>query len=63
MADKYKTPECRQADVFAKELLMPKVAVDYFLQEKKMTNVKELADRFAVSPRLMRERLVDLGWL
>ena len=55
--------ECRQATNFAMELTMPKVAIDYFIQEKKVTDIRELAKSFAVSEVIMRDRLIQLGWI
>lgn len=59
----YQSPLEREANAFAAELIMPKVAIDYFIQEKKMTSLSALAEKFGVSEIAMRYRLKNTGWL
>lgn len=50
------------ANAFAAEILMPKIAVDYMIEQKNITNISELARIFNVSYTAMKFRLVNLGW-
>lgn len=51
------------ANRFAAELLMPYVAVEYFVKQEGVTDLEELARRFQVSEVAMRYRLKNLGLL
>lgn len=51
------------ANAFAAELLMPKRAVDYVIQEKDITDFTQLAMLFDVSTPAMKYRLKKLGWI
>lgn len=55
----------READAnnFAVEILMPKKAVDYAIQEKNITDWHELAQLFDVSLPAMKYRLENLNWI
>ena len=49
------------ANKFAVELLMPEVAVRFFVEQNKEYNAQVLADRFGVSLVALRFRLENLG--
>lgn len=51
------------ANAFAAEILMPKKAVDYAIQEKNITDWHELAQLFDVSLPAMKYRLKNLNWI
>lgn len=51
------------ANAFAAELLMPSLAVEYFITKENLKEVDELANVFKVSLKAMTYRLVNLGWL
>ena len=53
----------RQANLFAMELLMPSLAVQYCIMELNLTDIEDLALKFDVSERIMQNRLRQLGWL
>lgn len=53
----------RQANLFAMELLMPSLAVQYCIMELNLTDIEDLALKFDVSERIMQKRLRQLGWL
>jgi len=55
--------EERQANDFAANLLMPKIAIEYFIHEKKEFNVENLAALFEVSLSALRFRLINLGFI
>ena len=50
------------ANAFAGELLMPKIAVDYLIQKENMSDINQLAQSFQVSRPAMSYRLYKLGW-
>lgn len=52
-----------EANAFAAELLMPKIAVDHLIEKENIKNVDELAEWFNVSSQAMHYRLLNLGWL
>lgn len=56
-------PDEIAANAFAAELLMPSLAVEFFISEKDIKEVEDLARIFVVSPKAMTYRLVNLGWL
>ena len=51
------------ANAFAAEVLMPKRAIDYVIQEKNITDFMQLASLFNVSVPAMKYRLRNLGWI
>lgn len=53
----------RQANLFAMELLMPSLAVQYCIMELNLTDIEDLALKFDVSERIMQKRFRQLGWL
>lgn len=53
----------RQANLFAMELLMPSLSVQYCIMELNLTDIEDLALKFDVSERIMQKRLRQLGWL
>lgn len=53
----------RDANRFAAEILMPKIAVDYCIEKQNIKTVSSLAEIFQVSTTAMRFRLQNLGWL
>lgn len=53
----------REANQFAAELLMPKVALDHYILKKQESNIASLASKFQVSQVAMRYRLKNLGYL
>lgn len=52
-----------QANSFAAEIVMPEIAVDYFIREKNITTIEALALSFDVSEVAMKYRLKNLGWI
>lgn len=52
----------REANQFAAELLMPRVAVEQVISGGKR-EIRELAKQFGVSEVAMRYRLKNLGWI
>ncbi|SFD85159.1 protein of unknown function [Thiohalospira halophila DSM 15071] len=56
-------PREREANQFAAEVLMPELAIRYFIQEKGITDLAELARKMQVSQVAMKYRLKNLGWL
>lgn len=52
-----------EANRFAAELLMPKIAIQFMIMKKNVTDIKKLAKAFEVSPVAMEFRLKGLGWL
>ncbi len=52
-----------QANKFAAELLMPKEMVDFLIEKKEITDLKQLAKKFDVSTMAMKFRLGNLGWI
>lgn len=56
-------PEETQANKFAAELLMPKLAIEHFIFNEKISSLNELAKRFSVSTVAMQYRLKNLGFL
>ena len=50
------------ANAFSAEILMPKIAIDYMIEQENITNIAELARIFNVSYTAMKFRLVNLGW-
>ncbi len=55
--------EEREANAFAAELLMPKVAIEYMLMNKGISDISKLARDFEVSESAMYYRLKNLGLL
>jgi Zn-dependent peptidase ImmA (M78 family) len=55
--------EERQANEFAANLLMPKIALEYLIYEKKEFNIENLAAIFEVSPLAIHFRLKNLGFI
>lgn len=51
------------ANKFAAEVLMPKLAIDYVIEKLGRDDVADLAQLFNVSQQAMRFRLKNLGWL
>ena len=51
-----------QANQFAAQLLMPEIAINYMIQKRNVTRLKELAEIFSVSQVAMDYRLQNLGW-
>lgn len=51
------------ANKFAAEILMPKLAIDYVIEKLGRNDVADLAQLFNVSQQAMRFRLKNLGWL
>lgn len=54
------------SEVFFKlalRILMPETAVDYVIQERNITSLKELSDLFLVEEHFVKLRLKELGWL
>ena len=51
-----------QANRFAAQLLMPKIAIDFMIRKRRMTKLRKLADIFGVSQVAMDYRLQNLGW-
>lgn len=49
------------ANAFAAELLMPKLAIDYIIDKMKVKSISEFADIFNVSVPAMTYRLKNLG--
>ena len=47
----------------ALKILMPETAVDYVINKKNITSLKELSDLFLVEEHLVKLRLKSLGWL
>ena len=56
-------PKERDANQFAAEILMPKIAVDYCIEKQNVKTISSLAEIFQVSTTAMRFRLKNLGWL
>lgn len=56
-------PEETQANKFAAELLMPKLAIEHFIFNENISSLDELAKRFSVSTVAMQFRLKNLGLL
>ena len=54
-------PEETAANNVAGSLLVPKMALIYFMDEKRVTSVKNLAAIFGVSTTLVTHRLEQLG--
>lgn len=52
-----------QANSFAAEMVMPELAVDYFIREENITTIETLALTFDVSEVAMKYRLKNLGWI
>lgn len=52
-----------QANAFAAELLMPKILVDFLIEEKNIVSVERLAEKLNVSQIAMKYRLKNIGWL
>jgi Zn-dependent peptidase ImmA (M78 family) len=52
-----------QANQFAAEVLMPESAVKFFIMEKGLSNIDDLARSFNVSQAAMMFRLKNLGWI
>ena len=55
--------EERNANEFAAELLMPKIAIDYMLKTGKASTIGDLAKIFKVSLSAMNIRLIKLGYI
>ncbi|EIO4563539.1 TPA: ImmA/IrrE family metallo-endopeptidase [Vibrio parahaemolyticus] len=55
--------EEREANAFAAELLMPKVAIEYMVLQKGISDISQLAHDFEVSESAMYYRLKNLGLL
>jgi Zn-dependent peptidase ImmA (M78 family) len=55
--------EERQANEFAANLLMPKIALEYLIYEKKEFNIENLAAIFEVSLSAIHFRLKNLGFI
>ena len=53
----------RNANSFALELLMPKIAIDYMLKTGKASTIGDLAKIFKVSLSVMNIRLIKLGYI
>lgn len=53
----------REANEFAMELLIPKLALDHFIFKKGVTNPVDLAHMFSVSQVCMHSRLKKAGYL
>ena len=67
-ASKAENPEEIEANRFAAELLMPETMLTDDLRGKKLDIendelIRELADRYRVSPQALTYRLVNLGYL
>lgn len=56
-------PAETQANKFAAELLMPKLAIEHFVFNEKISSLKTLAELFSVSTVAMQYRLKNLGLL
>lgn len=52
-----------EANNFAAEILMPKVAVDYMIRREGVTDISELAEKFYVSEQAMYFRMLNLGYI
>lgn len=61
--DEFFDYEERNANKFAAELLMPKIAIDYMLKTGKAGTIGELAKIFKVSLSVMNIRLINLGYI
>ncbi len=59
----YYDPREVAANKFAAEILMPEVAVKVLINQRKITDIKELARIFDVSINAMRYRLQSLGFM
>lgn len=55
--------EEREANNFAAQLLMPKVALEFMINQKGITQIDELALEFGVSESAMYYRLKNMGFL
>lgn len=53
----------REANAFAAEVLMPKMVINFLIEDKDITTVEELAKLLNVSESAMRYRLKNVGWL
>nr|WP_282560224.1 ImmA/IrrE family metallo-endopeptidase [Motilimonas cestriensis] len=53
----------QEANNFAMQLLMPKDAIDYVINQEKVNNINYLAVKFGVSEVAMHARLKNLGWM
>lgn len=53
----------REANAFAAEILMPKIAIDFLIEKKGITGIRALAQALNVSPVAMEYRLKNVGWL
>lgn len=56
-------PEETQANKFAAELLMPKLAIEHFVFNENISSLNKLAELFSVSTVAMQYRLKNLGLL
>ena len=56
-------PEETQANKFAAELLMPKLAIEHFVFNEDISSLNKLAELFSVSTVAMQYRLKNLGLL
>ena len=52
-----------EANKYAAELLMPKYKVDFLIEQEGITDIREMAQIFKVSPTAMMIRLKNLGWI
>lgn len=56
-------PREREANQFAAEVLMPELALRYYVFDQGITDLAELARRMQVSQVAMQYRLRNLGWI
>jgi len=52
-----------EANNYAAELLMPKYKVDFIIEQEGISDIREMAQIFKVSPTAMMIRLKNLGWV
>lgn len=62
-SDKYLPHLEREANQFAAEILMPRLAVNYMISHEKVFDIPELARAFDVSEIAMYYRLKNLGFI